>query len=133
MENWDTESRDIKGKYIGIVEVSDKAVITSGDYERYFEENGKRYHHIFDPNTGYPANSGLISATIITGLSIEGDALSTAVFVLGLEKGIELVESLEGVEGIFITEDKNIYVTSGLENNFIFSNESKEFNYVKKR
>lgn len=125
--------RDIKGKYIGIVEVSDKAVITSGDYERYFEENGKRYHHIFDPNTGYPANSGLISATIITGLSIEGDALSTAVFVLGLEKGIELVESLEGVEGIFITEDKNIYVTSGLENNFIFSNESKEFNYVKKR
>ncbi len=125
--------RDVNGKYIGIVEVSDKAVITSGDYQRYFEENGERYHHIFDPNTGYPAKSGLISATIITELSIDGDALSTAVFVLGLEKGMDLVESLEDVEGIFITDDKNIYVTSGLKNNFIFMDESKEFRYVKKR
>jgi len=125
--------RDVNGKYIGIVEVSDKAVITSGDYERYFEENGERYHHILDPNTGYPANSGLISATIITKLSIDGDALSTAVFVLGLQKGMELVESLEGTEGIFITKDKSIYVTPGLKNNFVLKDESKEFNYVKKR
>ncbi|NSW90832.1 MAG: FAD:protein FMN transferase [Firmicutes bacterium] len=125
--------RDVTGKYIGIVEVSDKAVITSGDYERYFEANGKRYHHILDPKTGYPSDSGLISATIITDLSIKGDALSTAVFVLGLEKGMELVESLEGVEGIFITRDKNIYVSSGLRGNFVLKDESKEFNYVEKR
>ncbi|HHY23233.1 MAG TPA: FAD:protein FMN transferase [Clostridiaceae bacterium] len=125
--------RDVNGKYIGIVEVSDKAVITSGDYQRYFEKNGERYHHILDPNTGYPAKSGLISATIITGISINGDALSTAIFVLGLEKGMKLVESLEDVECVFITDDRNIYVTSGLKNNFVFMDESKEFKYVKKR
>ena len=123
--------RDSTGKYVGVVEVVNKAVITSGDYERYIEVNGKRYHHIIDPKTGYPAESGLISTTIITGSSIMGDALSTAVFVLGLEKGMELVESLDDVECIFITNNKDIYVSSGLIDNFTFNNEANGFNYIK--
>ena len=121
------------GFYIGIVEVADKAVVTSGDYERFFEENGKRYHHILDPKTGRPADSGLISSTIVTDVSMDADALSTAAFVLGLEKGRALVESLEGVEAIFVTKDKEVYVTDGLRNSFTFSDESKEFKYVEKR
>lgn len=125
--------RDANNKYIGIVEVSDKAVVTSGDYQRYFEEDGVRYHHIMDPVTGYPAKSGLISATIIANLSIDGDALATAVFVLGLEKGMELIESLTDTEGVFITENKEVYVTMGLTDSFIFTDESKEYKYAKKR
>lgn len=121
------------GFYIGIVEVTDKAVVTSGDYERFFEKDGIRYHHILDPNTGYPADSGLISATIVTDISMDADALSTSVFVLGLKKGWELVKNLKGVEAIFITKEKEVYVTEGLKNSFTFSDESKEFKYAEKR
>lgn len=119
--------------YIGIVPVTDKAVVTSGDYERYFEKDGKRYHHIFDPKTGYPAESDLISASVITEKSIMADVLSTAVFVLGLDKGMELIENLEGVEGIFVTREKKVYVSSGLAETFIFDDKSGEFEYVQKR
>jgi thiamine biosynthesis lipoprotein len=119
--------------YIGVVSVSDKAIVTSGDYERNFEKDGIRYHHILDPKTGYPSNSGLISATIVADSSIDADALSTATFVLGLENGMKLVESLEGVDAIFITDSSEIYTTSGLKKSFKFDNESKEFKYVKKR
>ena len=122
-----------RGKHIGILEVSDKAVVTSGDYERYFEKDGRRYHHIIDPKTGYPADSGIISATIAAEASIDADALSTAVFVLGLDRGMELIGSLEGVEGIFITDDKKVYVTEGLKKDFRMADSSGEFKYVEKR
>ncbi len=121
------------GYYLGIVEVTDKAVVTSGDYERFFEKDGVRYHHILDPKTGAPSDSGLISATIITDISMDADALSTAVFVLGLEKGMALVESLKGVEAILVTKDKEVYATEGIKSSFTFSDDSKEFNYVEKR
>lgn len=124
--------RAANGQYIGIVKVTDKAVVTSGDYERYFEKNNVRYHHIIDTRTGYPADSGLISATIVTDVSMDADALSTATFVLGLEKGMKLVESLKGVEAIFITKDKKVYVTEGLKSSFTFDDESREFTYVEK-
>jgi len=121
------------GVYMGIVTVSDKAVVTSGDYERFFEQDNKRYHHILDPKTGYPSASGLISSTIIADASVDADALSTATFVLGLEKGMKLVESLDGVEAVFITEDKKVYTTSGLKGIFKLVDESKEFTYVEER
>jgi len=121
------------GKYIGIVKVTDKAIVSSGDYERYFEKDNKRYHHIIDPKTGYPSDSGLIGTSIIADLSIDADALSTAIFVLGLDRGMKLVESLKGVDAVFITSDKKVYVTEGLKNNFTFEDESKEFEYVKER
>ncbi|NLD48213.1 MAG: FAD:protein FMN transferase, partial [Clostridiaceae bacterium] len=125
--------RGPEGSYIGIVSVKDKAVVSSGDYERYFEEDGVKYHHIMDPRTGYPSDSGLIGTTIISDASIDADALSTAVFVMGLNEGLRFVESLDGVEAVLITDDKKVYVTTGLISSFEFKDGSKEFEYVEKR
>lgn len=111
-----------RGEYIGIVKVIDKTVVTSGVYERYFEENGKRYHHILNPYTGYPVENSLVSVSIITDKSIDADALSTITFSLGLSKGKRLIESLDGVEAIFITKDKRIFITEGLNNTFKLTN-----------
>ncbi|APH19089.1 FAD:protein FMN transferase [Clostridium botulinum] len=111
-----------RGDYLGIVSVSDKSVVTSGNYERFFERNGKRYHHIFDTKTGYPAEKGLISVSIISDKSIDGDALSTSVYTLGLDEGKKLIESLKGVEAVFVTNDKKVYITSGLKDTFKLTN-----------
>ncbi|EJO5346288.1 FAD:protein FMN transferase [Clostridium botulinum] len=111
-----------RGNYLGIVSVSDKSVVTSGNYERFFEKNGKRYHHIFDTKTGYPAEKGLISVSIISDKSIDGDALSTSVYTLGLNQGKKLIENLKGVEAIFVTKDKKVYITSGLKDIFKLTN-----------
>lgn len=121
------------GKFIGILNLSDKTVVTSGDYERYFEKDGVRYHHILDPKTGYPSDSDLISTTIVADNSIDADALSTSAFVLGLDKGMKLIESLGGIDAVFITKDKKVFVTEGLKDKFKFDDESKEFDYVEKR
>lgn len=122
---------DTRGEYIGIVSAADKSIVSSGNYERYFVKDGKRYHHIFDPKTGYPSEKGVIGTTIISDKSLDGDVLSTSVYVLGLEKGIKLIENLEGIEAIFITEDKKVYTTSGL--NDIFQLKNEEFTYEKGR
>ena len=122
---------DTRGKYIGTISVTDKSVVTSGNYERFFILDEKRYHHIFDSKTGYPSESGLISTTIISDNSIDGDALSTSTFIMGLTKGMKLVESIKGVEAIFITADKKVYTTSGIKDNFNLT--SKEFIYEEGR
>ncbi|AAM25612.1 thiamine biosynthesis lipoprotein [Caldanaerobacter subterraneus subsp. tengcongensis MB4] len=106
-----------RGEYFGIVEVGEKAVVTSGIYERYFEKDGKLYHHILNPFTGYPADNHLYSVTIITDTSIDGDALAK-IFVMGLDEGLKVAENLPGVEAIFVTDDKKVYITSGLKGNF---------------
>ncbi len=116
-----------RGDYVGIVRVKDKSVVTSGNYERFFEENGKRYHHIFDVSTGYPSDNGVVSTTIISDKSIDGDALSTSVFVLGVDKGLKLVESMDGVEAVIITSDKKVYATPGAKS--IFQITDKEYTY----
>lgn len=116
-----------RGKCIAVVMISDKSMVTSGDYERNFEKDNVRYHHILDPRTGYPANSGLISTTVITKNSIDADALSTAIFVQGLEEGIKTICKIEDTEAIFITKEKEIYITEGLKDNFLFISEEKEF------
>ncbi len=89
---------------VTILEYNNKSVVTSGDYERCFFFDGKRYHHIMNPETGYPADNGCISVTIIAEDNVLADGLSTGIFVLGHEKGIKLVESLKNVEAIIITE-----------------------------
>ncbi|MGI6567731.1 MAG: FAD:protein FMN transferase [Limnochordia bacterium] len=104
-----------RGTHVTILQVRDTSIVTSGTYERFFIRNGKRYHHIMDPETGYPAETGLASVSIISPSSITGDALSTGVFLLGLEKGLALLEELEGVEGMLITNDRKVYLTSGLK------------------
>ncbi len=122
--------RAADGKYIGILNISDKTVVTSGDYERFFMKDGVRYHHIIDPRTGWPSNSDLISSTIVTNSSMSADALSTATFVMGLKKSRELLKKLDGIDAIFITKDKKIYVTENLKKYFNFQDESGEFTYV---
>ena len=92
-------------------------VSTSGDYEKYFEEDGKRYHHILDPYTGYPADKGLISVTIVGKKGATCDGLSTACFVLGKDKALKLLENYDA-EAVFVDSDKNVYVTEGLAENF---------------
>lgn len=108
-----------RGQCLGAVKAIDKTIVTSGDYVRYFEKDNVKYHHILDPRTGYPADSGLMSTTIVSEKSIGADALSTAIFILGLEEGMKLINSLKDMEAIFITKDKEIYVTEGLREDFI--------------
>lgn len=112
--------------FLAVVKDTDKAIATSGDYERYFISDGKRYHHILDPKTGYPADTGIISDSIILdsktikNSSMDGDALSTAVFVLGPEKGLKLIEDTEVVEGIIATSDEKLIMSSNIKDK-IFS------------
>ncbi|WP_321990909.1 FAD:protein FMN transferase [Marispirochaeta aestuarii] len=112
-----------RGSYLGVLTVADRAVVTSGPYERFFTLDGKRYHHILDPETGFPVENGLSSVTIVAENSMDADALSTLVFVLGVEKGLELVESLEGIEALLVTEEKKLFSSSGMESIFKLTNE----------
>lgn len=118
-----------KGRDIGVVNVISKAVVTAGDDQRYFIASGRRYHHILDPFTGYPAKSDLMSVTLITDSSLDADALDTAVYILGLEKGRDLIRQFGGVEAVFITVDKKVYVTEGLKDSFDFHGESSGYVY----
>lgn len=93
------------GKLLGVISVEDKSIVTSGVYERFFVEKGVNYHHIINPKTGYPTKSDILAVTIVSNLSIDGDALSTSVFLLGEKKGMELVENFENVEALFIKKD----------------------------
>ncbi len=98
---------------IAVVECMGESDVTYRKYERYIEVDGTIYHHILDPETGYPADNGLTSVSILADSSTECDALSTTCFLLGLEDGMELIDSLDGVEALFITEDETMYRTSG--------------------
>ena len=100
-------------------------MITSGGYERYFEEDGKTYQHILDPKTGYPAESGLISVTIVCDDGWLSDGLSTACFVLGYEDSLPLLETYQA-EAVFVTEDKEVIVTDGLKDMFTLTDSSYE-------
>ncbi|MHC1748375.1 MAG: FAD:protein FMN transferase [Cellulosilyticaceae bacterium] len=120
-----------RGTYIGKMVAPNKTIVTSGNYERYFVKDNVRYHHIIDANTGFPSNNGVISATIITDTSIDADALSTSVYILGKDKGLALVESLDNVEAIFITQDKQIFASSGITDE-LFTLTSKEYTYEKR-
>ena len=104
---------------LGAVAVTGQTVVTSGDYQRYFTDHqGKRHHHILDPRTGYPAESGLISVSIVADNSMAADALSTAVFVAGMEKGLEFLEGFPGTEAILVSDDLQVYITPGLSDRF---------------
>lgn len=100
---------DESGEAITSVQLKDQTVVTSGIYERYFKKNGKLYHHILDPRTGYPCENNLYSVSIITDSSTKADALSTTCFLLGYEKGMELIQSMDGVDAIFITDDEKVH------------------------
>ncbi len=99
---------------IAAVKLKDITVATSGDYEQYFEQDGIRYHHIIDPKTGYPAR-GLQSVTVINQSNTFADALATAVFVMGNEKGMKLIESLDNTEAMIIDDKGKIFYSSGFK------------------
>ena len=104
-------------RQLGVVSLRDKTLSTSGGYERYFEANGITYHHILDPETGYPADSGLVSVTVVSDSGASSDALSTACFVLGYEKSLPLLEHYNA-QAVFIDTNHQIYVTEGLQDAF---------------
>ncbi|WP_058300840.1 FAD:protein FMN transferase [Gorillibacterium timonense] len=111
-----------RGTSVGTVKVGPMAIVASGIYERFFIENGVRYHHIMDTSTGAPVQNELASVTILTDQSaMVGEGLDNWVFALGLEKGLAYVDSREGVEAVFITKDQKVYVSKGLKGKLVMS------------
>ena len=108
---------DETGEPITSVKISDKSVVTSGIYQRYFKADGKIYHHILDPNTGYPCENNLYSVTILTDSSLTADALSTTCFLLGYDRGMKLINQLDNVDAVFITNDNQIHYSKNFQNN----------------
>lgn len=135
-DEWNIGVRDPRGaetEYIAIAGLDDISIVSSGDYERYMEEEyektGVRYHHIFDPRTGYPADSGLIATTVIADLSIDADALSTCLFIMGRDRGLELIDKVQGARGLCIDDNKDMYGSSDIEDMLDIT--SEEYRLVK--
>lgn len=104
-----------RSETIAVMDIKDKSVVSSGVYERCFEQDGTLYHHLLNPRTGYPYDNGLIAVTIISDESVDGDALSTTCFALGLEDGMKLAESLDNVQAFFVTSDYEIHYTKDFQ------------------
>jgi len=115
---------DDRGNVLGSVEISDKTVVTSGVYERFIEKDGVKYHHILNPDTGYPYETDIVAVSIIADKSIDADALSTLIFTKGLDEGLSFVEKLDAIDAVFITNEKKVYITEGLRSNFKVTDES---------
>ena len=109
---------DNTASYFGSVACHDKVVATSGNYERFFERDGKRYCHIIDPQTGYPVDNGTVSVTVISESGFRSDALSTALFVMGREKAAEFWKQAQDFDYILLDADNNLWMTDGAEKQF---------------
>jgi len=115
-----------RGEILGRIRTTDQSIVTSGIYERYLEVDGVQYHHLLDPNTGYPFDHEIAGVSIISDTSIDGDALSTVVFTKGLNEGKSFIESYPGAEAIFITKDQEVVISSGLIDEFELTNDRFE-------
>ncbi|MEY8428783.1 FAD:protein FMN transferase [Lachnospiraceae bacterium 46-15] len=119
--NWRVAVRNPEGDgdFLGVLSVNGKAVVTSGGYERYFERDGKTYHHILDPASGYPADSGLVSVTVVSEDGVFADGLSTALFVMGMEQAVPFWKShSEDFDAVFLDKEGGLWITEGLEGAF---------------
>ncbi len=114
---------DSKSGVFAVIDAEDVAIITSGGYERFFEENGETYWHILDPQTGYPAKNGLISVTIIGKDGLVCDGLSTALFVKGLDRAISFWKENQDFDAVFITDNGDVYITEGITDCFSLTSE----------
>ncbi len=110
-----------RGEILGVLEICDKSVVSSGIYERFFEKEDKIYHHIINPKNGQPFESDLLQVTIISEDSMDGDALSTIALSLGEEEGIKLINSIENIEGIFVNKNGDIKFTENFQDVFILN------------
>lgn len=122
---WRIGVRDPRSESVtemGILNLEDNSIVSSGVYERYFLEGDMRYHHIINPKTGYPEQNDIMSVSIVSKDSVDGDALSTTAFLMGLEDGLAYVESLEAIDAVFVMSDLSVYVTSGLSDKFVIVN-----------
>ena len=122
---------DASASYIATVAVENGCAVTTGDYERFFEQDGVRYHHVFDPGTGYPADSGLRSVTVVMEYADGGlaDGYSTALFVMGLEEGLRFCEE-HGIAAAFITDEKTVHISTEMEGKFTFMGEEAGFAFA---
>ncbi len=118
------------GETIGSIEVSNKAVITSAGNYRYFEENGVRYSHILNPFTASPANSGLLSVTVISANPTDADVLSTACYVIGYQQSVPLLNEYNA-DAVFVTENGTVYYTGGIADSFKYENTNYEYKLIK--
>ena len=124
------QSPDSEDEYLGVLETKDKAIITSGGYERYFEKDGVTYHHMIDPSTGYPADNGLISVTIVSADGTLADGLSTSLFVMGKDKATNYWKAhSDEFDMILLTDDEKLYVSEGIKDSFT---SDREFEIVEK-
>lgn len=120
---------DQRNTYFGYVTLKDMTVVTSGPYERYFEKDGQIYHHIFDANTGYPIESDVASVSVVAEKSMDGDALSTVLFTMSPEAGLKLIESLEGIECIYVDKSFALTLSTGLNNNFTLTDKTYKMSH----
>lgn len=107
-----------RGESIGSTEQSNRSIVTSGIYERFLEVDDKVYHHLMNPKTGYPFDNEIAGVSIISETSVDGDATSTLVFALGVEEGLKYVNGREDIEAVFVSKDKEVYLSDGLKDNF---------------
>jgi FAD:protein FMN transferase len=122
--------RDSRGEYIGILSTRDSAVVTSGIYERFFEQNGIHYHHILDTETGYPVDNGIESLTVIGDDSMNADGLSTALFSMGRKAAMKYAATHNNIEIIIIDEKDHVYISDGIKEDFKMS--SSDFKLISK-
>lgn len=106
---------DESGTPITSVKIADKSIVTSGTYQRYFEQDGKIYHHILDARTGYPCENTLSSVTIITDSSLTADAMSTTCFLLGYDKAANMINQLDNVDAVFVTTDNKVIYSKNFQ------------------
>ncbi|WP_163654628.1 FAD:protein FMN transferase [Listeria sp. PSOL-1] len=114
-----------RGTILGKLPEQNKSIVTSGIYERFLEVDGKKYHHLFNPKTGYPFDNDIAGVSIISDQSITGDGLSSAAFSEGIESGLKFIKKQKGVEAIFVSKNKKVYITPGLKGRFELT--SKDF------
>ena len=107
------QSPGAAGELLRVLSLRDRSLVTSGTYERYFEHEGRRYHHVLDPFTGFPADRNLSAVTVLSDSSLWGDALSTACLLLGVDDGLALIDSIPEAEALFVLTDGSVVTSSG--------------------